>query len=190
VSIITAIDFDHEEWLGNTLTEIAGEKAGIIKPGVPLFSAPQQADAGKVIRARAAECAAPLQFVTEFYHQSPIALRGEPSKQNAALAIAALRARKSTSTTQRLCVGLRLSIGPLVFQKWDERTIVDGAHNPAAARVVVETWQRNFWRSKGNAYSCGSLRQNLRGICEALAPIGDSFLLPKIRSERAAQPER
>src|SRR5205823_3064167 len=53
VSIITPIDFDHEEWLGNTLAEIAGEKAGIIKPGVPVVSAPQPPEAEKVIRSRA-----------------------------------------------------------------------------------------------------------------------------------------
>src|SRR5437870_11073841 len=89
VSIITPIDFDHEEWLGNTLAEIAGEKAGIIKPGVPVVCAPQRPEAANVIRARAAESEAPLQFVTESYGHSPIALRGEYQKQNAAVAIAA-----------------------------------------------------------------------------------------------------
>src|SRR5258707_15502421 len=63
VSVITPIDFDHEKWLGNTLAEIAGEKAGIIKPGVPVVSAPQRPEAEQVIRARAAECGAPLQFI-------------------------------------------------------------------------------------------------------------------------------
>jgi len=76
VSVITPIDLDHEEWLGHTLAEIAGEKAGIIKPGVPVVSAPQQPKAEEVIRARAAECGSPVQFVNETYHESPIALRG------------------------------------------------------------------------------------------------------------------
>ena len=44
VSVITQIDFDHEEWLGNTLAEIANEKAGIIKPGIPVVCAPQRPD--------------------------------------------------------------------------------------------------------------------------------------------------
>ena len=56
VSVITPIDFDHEKWLGKTIPEIAAEKAGIIKPGVPVVSAPQRVDAEKVIQARAAEC--------------------------------------------------------------------------------------------------------------------------------------
>src|SRR5205085_12097357 len=63
VSVITPIDFDHEQWLGNTLAEIASEKAGIIKRGVPVVASPQRPEAEKVIRARAAECEAPLKFV-------------------------------------------------------------------------------------------------------------------------------
>src|SRR5262249_7692396 len=56
VSVITPIALDHEKWLGHTLPEIAGEKAGIIKPGVPVICAPQQPEAEEIIRARAAEC--------------------------------------------------------------------------------------------------------------------------------------
>ena len=94
VSVITPIDFDHEKWLGNTLDEIAGEKAGIIKATVPVVSAPQRPEAEKVLRVRASECDAPLEFVTGAYEQTPIALAGSYQKQNAALAIAALRAAK------------------------------------------------------------------------------------------------
>jgi dihydrofolate synthase/folylpolyglutamate synthase len=65
VSVITPIGLDHEEWLGHTLAEIAGEKAGIIKPGVAVVSAPQRPEAEHVIRARAAECGAPLQSINE-----------------------------------------------------------------------------------------------------------------------------
>ncbi len=58
--IITSISFDHMACLGNTLPEIAAEKAGIIKPGVPVLSGVQQPEAAKVIRRRAAELSAPL----------------------------------------------------------------------------------------------------------------------------------
>src|SRR5437773_962996 len=74
VSVITQIDFDHKEWLGNTLAEIATEKAGIIKPRIPVVAAAQRPEAEKIIRARAADCEAPLQFVYESYECSPIAL--------------------------------------------------------------------------------------------------------------------
>src|SRR5205809_4802736 len=94
VSVITQIDFDHEEWLGNTVAENASEKAGIIKPRIPVVSAPQRPDAEEVIRARAADCETPVQFVNESYDGSPIALPGHHQKQNAALALAAIRAAK------------------------------------------------------------------------------------------------
>src|SRR5437867_11417413 len=94
VSVITQIDFDHKEWLGNTLAEIASEKAGIIKPRIPVVAAAQRPEAEKVIRAQAADCEARLQFVTRSYDGSPIALLGHDQKQNAAVAIAALRAAK------------------------------------------------------------------------------------------------
>ena len=77
VAVITPIDFDHQELLGNTLAEIASEKAGIIKPGIPVVCTAQRPEAEKVIRARAAECEAPLQFVTGSYGDSPIALCGQ-----------------------------------------------------------------------------------------------------------------
>src|SRR6478736_4504631 len=92
VSVITPIGLDHEEWLGHTLTQIACEKAGIIKRGVPVVSAPQQPQAEEVIRARAAECGSPAQFVNETYHGSPVAFRGQYQKRNAAVAIAAIHA--------------------------------------------------------------------------------------------------
>ncbi len=94
VSVITPIDFDHEKWLGQSLGEIAAEKAGIIKRKVPVVSAAQRPEAEEAIRTRAAECEAPLEFVTAPYDKTPIALAGSHQKQNAALAIAALRAAK------------------------------------------------------------------------------------------------
>jgi dihydrofolate synthase / folylpolyglutamate synthase len=106
VSVITPIDFDHEKWLGNTMAEIAGEKAGIIKRRVPVVSAAQQSDAEKVIRARAAECKAPLEFLTEAYERSAIGLRGRYQKQNAAVAIAAIRAANIEIDDKAIARGL------------------------------------------------------------------------------------
>jgi dihydrofolate synthase / folylpolyglutamate synthase len=189
VSVITRIDFDHEEWLGNTLAEIASEKAGIIKPGIPVACAAQQPEAEKVIRARAAECKAPLQFVSESYDGSPVALRGQHQKQNATVAVAALRAAKIDVDSSTIARGLAKIDWPARFQRWDERTIIDGAHNPAAARVLAETWREIFGDQKATLILAVLSDKNFRGICEALAPIADSVLLPKIRSERATAPE-
>jgi len=189
VSVITQIDFDHEEWLGNTLAEIASEKAGIIKPGIPVVSAPQRPDAEQVIRTRAAECKAPLQFVTEHYERSPIGLRGDHQKQNAALAIAAIRFATLDVDDKAIARGLVSIDWPARFHKWDERTIIDGAHNPAAVRILAQTWREVFGDQKATLILAVLSDKNLRGICEALAPIADSVLLPSIRSERAASPE-
>ena len=189
VSVITPIALDHEKWLGHTLAEIAGEKAGIIKPGVPVVSAPQQPQAEEVICARAAECGSPVQFVNETYQGSLVALRGDHQKQNAAIAIAAIRAANIELDEKAIVHGLTAIEWPARFQKWDERTIIDGAHNPGAARILTQTWREVFGDQKATLVLAVLSDKDLRGICQALAPITESVLLPKIRSERAAAPE-
>jgi dihydrofolate synthase/folylpolyglutamate synthase len=189
VSVITPIDFDHEKWLGESLREIATEKAGIIKPNVPIVCGPQRPEAEEVIRARAAECEAPLQFVNESYQRSSVGLSGEYQKQNAALAIAALRAAKIDIDDSSIARGLATVDWPARFQRWDDRVVIDGAHNPAAAHVLAQTWRASFGDQRATLLLAILSDKDLRGICEALAPIADSVLLPKIRSERAASPE-
>jgi dihydrofolate synthase/folylpolyglutamate synthase len=189
VSVITPIGLDHEQLLGNTLAEIAREKAGIIKPRVPVVSAPQRPQAEEVIRARAAECGSPLEFVNENYRRSPVALRGEYQKQNAAVAIAAIQAANIELGENAIVRGLTAIEWPARFQKWDERTIIDGAHNPGAAGILAQTWREIFGDQKATLVLAVLSDKDLPGICEALAPIADSLLLPKIRSERAAAPE-
>ena len=188
VSVITPIALDHEKWLGHTLAEIAGEKAGIIKPGVPVVSAPQQPQAEEVICARAAECGSPVQFVNETYQGSLVALRGDHQKQNAAIAIAAIRAANIELDEKAIVHGLTAIEWPARFQKWDERTIIDGAHNPGAARILTQTWREVFGDQKATLVLAVLCDKDLRGICEALAPIADSILLPKIQTERAVDP--
>jgi dihydrofolate synthase/folylpolyglutamate synthase len=189
VSVITPIDFDHEKWLGNTLAEIAGEKAGIIKPGVPVVSAPQPPEAEKVIRSRATEFNAPLQLLNECYNTSQGALRGQHQKQNAALAIAAIHTAKIHISERAIMSGLAAIEWPARFQNWDERTIIDGAHNAGAARVLAQTWREVFDDQKATLMLAVFSDKDLRRICAALAPIAESVLLPKIRSERAVAPE-
>jgi dihydrofolate synthase/folylpolyglutamate synthase len=190
VSVITPIGLDHELWLGHTLAEIAGEKAGIIKPAVPVVSAPQGPEAEQVIRARAAECRSPVQFVNETYHASPVALRGDYQKQNAAVAIAAVQAANIQFGEKAIVLGLAAIEWPARFQKWDEPTIIDGAHNPSAARVLAQTWREVFGDQKATLVLAVLADKDLRRICEALAPIAESVLLPKIRSERGADSEK
>ena len=188
VSVITPIDLDHQKWLGDSLSKIAGEKAGIIKPTTPVVSARQLPDAERVICTRARECDAPLQFVRANY-AGHVALGGAHQKQNAALAIAALRAAKVSIDEDAIARGLASVSWPARFQRWDERTVIDGAHNPAGAKTLAETWQKNFGSRRATLILAVLSDKDLRGICEALAPISEFVLLPKIRTARALPPE-
>ena len=188
VSVITPIDFDHQQWLGQSLREIATEKAGIIKPKIPVVSAPQAPDVEKVIRTRGAECEAPLQFVNDSYQKTSVGLSGEYQKQNAALAISAIRSTKIDIDDSSIESGLASIDWPARFQRWDDRVVIDGAHNPAAAQILAQTWRENFGDQRASLILAILSDKDLRGICEELAPIADSVLLPNIRSERATPP--
>jgi dihydrofolate synthase/folylpolyglutamate synthase len=189
VSVITPIDLDHQKWLGDSLQQIAIEKAGIIKPSVPVISAAQKSEAEVVIKKRAAECEAPIQFVTDSHSTHPIALDGNYQKQNAALAIAALSAAKINIDDDAVKRGLAEIEWPARFQRWDKSTIIDGAHNPAAARVLADAWREAFGDRPATLILAILSDKDLSGICEALARIADYALLPRIRSERAANPQ-
>jgi dihydrofolate synthase/folylpolyglutamate synthase len=189
VSVITAIDLDHQKWLGHSIEEIAREKAGIIKPNTPVVCAPQPFPAEDVISARAAECKAPFQLVYERYATMPIGLHGAHQKQNAALAIAALRAAKIDIDDSAITRGLLSVQWPARFQRWDHRTIIDGAHNPMAARALAATWRETFGGQRTTLVLAILEDKDARGICEALAPISQHAILPRIRSERATNPQ-
>jgi dihydrofolate synthase/folylpolyglutamate synthase len=116
-------------------------------------------------------------------------LRGEYQKQNAAVAIAAIQAANIQLAEKAIVRGLTAIDWPARFQKWGERTIIDGAHNPGAARILAQTWREVFGNQKATLLLAVLSDKDLRSICEALAPIAASVLLPQIRSERAAAPE-
>jgi len=188
VSVITPIGYDHQTWLGSSLEEIAGEKAGIIKAHVPVISAAQEPAADRVIRARAAEREAPLQFVSESYTKTPLALAGAHQKQNASLAIAALQFGGIAVREQAIVQGLATVRWPARFQPWDERTIIDGAHNPAGASVLAETWLEQFGDEPATIILAVLSDKDVAGIWRALAPIARRAILPHTRSERALAP--
>jgi dihydrofolate synthase/folylpolyglutamate synthase len=188
VAVITPIALDHEKWLGDSLEKIATEKAGIIKAKIPVISARQLPEAEKVIRTRASDCEGPLQFVDQPYDKSPIALRGEHQKLSAAIAIAAGHAAKIDIDDSAIARGLATVEWPARFQCWDKRTVLDGAHNPAAAKILVNTWRELFGDERATLILAILSDKDLRKICETLAPLADLILLPKTRTERAADP--
>jgi dihydrofolate synthase/folylpolyglutamate synthase len=75
------------------------------------------------------------------------------------------------------------------FQRWDHRTIIDGAHNPAAAEVLAKTWREHFPGQRATLILAVLSDKDMAGICAAIAPVASEALLPKIRSARAVAPE-
>ena len=186
-SVITPIDYDHQKWLGNTLPEIAAEKAGIIKPGVPVISSPQPAEAEAVIRARAEELNAPLHVVTSAY-EGELRLHGAHQRQNAAVALAALGAAQIPINDASIAAGLTSVSWPARFQQWDDRIVIDGGHNPAGVRVLAETWRETFGDERA-AIILGILQdKDAASMIATLAPLALEFILPPVRSERAFSP--
>ncbi len=188
VSVITPIDLDHEKWLGHSIAAIAKEKAGIIKPRVPVLSAAQRSEAEQVIWQRANECDASLQVVNDPWTKTKIALRGAYQEMNAALAVAALREASITISDQAIAQGLGSVEWPARFQIWNERMVIDGAHNPAGAKILAQTWREEFGGEHATIILATLRDKNVHGIIAALAPIAQKILLPQIRSERAFPP--
>ena len=188
VSVITPIDFDHEKWLGHSIAEIAKEKAGIIKPRIPVVSASQRPEAEAIIRQRAEECDAPLQFVNDPWTKTKIGLCGEHQKKNAALAIAALQAADIQVSDDATARGLSSVEWPARFQIWNERIVIDGAHNPAGAGILAQTWREEFGNERAAILLAILRDKNAAEIVQTFASIATRFVLPQIRSARAMPP--
>jgi dihydrofolate synthase/folylpolyglutamate synthase len=188
VSTITPIDFDHQKWLGHSLTEIATEKAGIIKQGTPVISAAQRPEAKEVIARRAAECAASLQWVMAPWTESAVGLHGSHQKFNAALAVAAVHGVRLAISDRAIACGLASVHWPARFQFWDKRIVIDGAHNLAGAEALVQTWREKFGDEQATVLLAILRDKNAEEIIRILQPIASEFILPQIRSERAIRP--
>ena len=149
-SVITNIQFDHQKWLGNTLEEIAAEKAGIIKPGVPVVTATDAPEALEVIAKTARENAAPLTKVGQASSLSMAGgtpappLLGEHQRLNAALAVATARVlqNKIPVSDEAIRRGLETVQWPgrsqLVTTASGQTFLLDGAHNAAGAVALRE----------------------------------------------------
>ncbi|WP_066604724.1 bifunctional folylpolyglutamate synthase/dihydrofolate synthase [Celeribacter halophilus] len=168
LTIITPISIDHTQFLGETLAEIAAEKAGIIKRGVPCVVGPQPDEALEVIEATAARLGAPLLRYGQEWHvweergrlifQDEHGLRDLPLPRlighhqilNAGAAIAALRhlgyddaAFEAALTDAYWPARMQtLKTGPLVEAAPDADLWLDGGHNPAAGEALAEALDR------------------------------------------------
>ena len=163
VSVITHIDIDHTEFLGDTIEKIAIEKAGIIKSGRPVVCAPQSdevmtvlwgTDEPVIVSSEAVSVsmlAAPhkVRIETQSRNLPPInlPLLGECQRENCAVAVASLEIlAEMLEFEPEFKKGLEVVSWPARFQKIssDPLVVIDGAHNPAAARALLKTLRENY----------------------------------------------
>ena len=192
VAVLTSLSFDHCQYLGDTLEEIAAEKAGILKPGVPVVSTPQAPAAAGVIEETAARLGCSLGWAAEPV-PFEVALPGSHQKLNAALALAALAAAGIPLSQTAIEQGLREVVWPGRFQRIvgsaGTPLILDGAHNEAAAARLVQTW-RELYCDEQAVVLLGVLRdKDLDAIFRELAPLGAAFVVTPVRSVRSCTAE-
>lgn len=195
LTIITPVSIDHQQYLGETLAEIAGEKAGILKRGVPCVVGPQE-DAGlAVIEARAARLGAPLLAYGQHWHVGtergrliyqdetglldlPLPnLPGPHQIQNAGAALAALRHLGADDAACEAAVSRafwparmqRLKYGPLVDAAPGVELWLDGGHNPAGGAAIASTLAQ--MPPRPTHAICGMLNtKDITGYLRPLAP--------------------
>lgn len=195
LTVITPVSIDHQQYLGETLAEIAGEKAGILKRGVPCVIGPQEPVGLEVIEARAARLGCPVLAYGQQWsaweergrliYQDENGLLDLPLPnlpgpfqiQNAGAAIAALRALGKDAAACEAAVTQavwparmqRLRVGPLVESAPGVELWLDGGHNPAGGAAVAATLAR--MPARETHLICGMLNtKDVRGYMEPLAP--------------------
>lgn len=190
VSVITPIALDHQQWLGETLAEIAAEKAGIFKPDVPVVSAPQAEEAAQVLRLHAREVGVlALDFVGKPWTETPVNLAGSHQHWHAALAVHAVALAALGIHAEAIVRGLREVQWPGRFQQIGEKLVLDGAHNPAAAVRLAETWREIFGGEPATLILGVLADKDLRAICAALLPLAARVIAVPVPSPRTAAPE-
>ena len=214
VAVITQIDFDHEDYLGHSIEQIAGEKAAIVKPGVPVVLAIERPRARKVVERKAAEAGAPVVEIERDFRLEDVrdedglcratavhvesgeqfqlkpALAGRYQLRNALAALAAARivARRGWPVT-------RESIERGIAQtKWAGRLerfgkqpaiYLDGTHNPAGARELADFWDEHF-EGRRVLLIYGAMRDKaVDEIAGLLFPRAGQVILTQPRQARA-----
>ena len=195
LTVITPVSIDHTQYLGETLPLIAAEKAGIIKPRVPVIVGPQDDDALRVIEARAMGLSAPIVAHGQHWMIQPERdgmvfqddhglwdlprpkLIGPHQVQNAGTALAALRALGATDAQARAAVTQaewparmqRLRHGPLVDLAQGAELWLDGGHNPAGGQALAATLAT--MPARPTHLVCGML--NTKDVAGYLRPLAD-----------------
>ena len=213
LTIITPVSIDHTQFLGDTLPQIAGEKAGIIKRNVPCIVAPQAPEGRQVIEARAEALSAPLRIARQdwdsysehgrlvYFDQNGLMdlplpnLPGPHQIVNAGTAIAALRelgfgeaeATAAVTRAEWPARMQRLTRGPLVEAAGDCELWLDGGHNPAGGEAVAATLAA--MPPRPTHLVCGMLNtKDVVGYMRPLAPHVRSLIAVPIPGAEATLP--
>jgi len=216
VCIITNIGLDHQQYLGNSLRDIAAEKAGIIKPGVPVISAVEIGEASEVIRQRAQARGCTLTLVhrdTEVEdlglrgnkqmaringHEFALGLIGPHQVSNAACAVGAMRHLGISEAA--IARGLESTVWPGRFEILSEKPLIvlDGAHNPAGIAMLVETWRtflaaRYGWGAhetdaRARLVFASVADKDISDMAQLLRPLAREVALVRLANERGAEP--
>jgi dihydrofolate synthase/folylpolyglutamate synthase len=195
---ITSIGFDHEQYLGTTLREIAVEKAGIIKPGVPVVVGHLPAEARQAIeeitRARSAALVDGDERTLSRYGDLPLALRGAHQRDNAAVAAALLEiadARGVSVARDAVRDGLTNVSWPgrLDLRRFADgrEALLDAAHNPDGAAALA-SYLRETWPDKPPLVFAAMRDKDVRGMFRALLPAVGSLVLTRASNPRSADP--
>jgi len=214
VAIITPVDFDHENFLGHSIEEIAGEKAGIIKPGAWAVSSSERPEARSVIARRCAELGARLVEVDHAWQVESV--RASYGCYSAAVTSSDFRKRitiepalpgrfqirnaLAAATAGRLLAerGFRISdeaiARGIATVRWPGRLeqlsvqpalYLDGTHNPAGARELLKFWEENF-EGRRILLVYGAMRDKaVDEIAGLLFPRAESVILTEPRQPRA-----
>lgn len=186
-SIITRIDMDHMNYLGNSLYDIASAKAGIIKKGCPVITLYQLPDAQRAIDETAKEKNCPITFITGTENQAhnngyesfdyrgikdiSLGISGINQAENARLAIEAALALGIDESHIKEGLSKARNIGR--FDRLGKNIIFDGAHNPNGMAALVENLKRYYPQSK-KTFICGFMGdKDLSGVFAALAQFKD-----------------
>ena len=210
LTAITPVSIDHQQYLGDTLAQIAGEKAGILKRGVPCVVALQQDEGRDVIEARAGAVGAPLSIAGQdwdvyedhgrlvYFDEHGLLdlplpnLIGAHQVQNAGTALAALRMLGVSEAGCEAAVTRaewparmqRLRHGPLVELAGDRDLWLDGGHNAAAGLAIAEALGRLPQRPLH--VICGMLRtKDASGFIRPIAALADHLHAVSIPGEAA-----
>lgn len=209
--LITRIDFDHTEYLGETIESIAREKAGIMKRGVPAIAARQRPEVESVLETAAREIGAPLTFADpaelelmdsdlggqvfrRHGKQWRLRLIGEHQLANAALALSAsdVLGSKGLSTDAVVMKRALAEVdwpGRFEVVATDPLVVLDGAHNPGGVSALVRCFQKHSGGSPCNLIFSALSDKAVDEMVSLLAPLAKSVAVVPVASSRSIRPD-